>query len=96
MATIQFKGKVKSAYYVDDTLAYRYIAVPALTRTHCDMAAFRSHPKYGAYANSDLFPGMLKGIRANVFAGDKLKLDAIPEGVTVDTSGFLATVTFEA
>lgn len=95
MATIRFKGKVQTMYYVDDTVAYEYVHVPEFDRKHCDMAAFRSHPKYGAYANSDLFKGTLRRIRSDVFGGRPLKLNEIPEGVHVDTSGFLAVVTME-
>lgn len=95
MATIQFKAKIQTVYNMDDTPAYYYIHVPELDRKHCDMPAFRQHKKYGPYANSDLFKGMLKRIRSDIFQGRPLKLNAIPEGVTVDTSGFLAVVTIE-
>jgi hypothetical protein len=58
------------------------------------MREFRQHPKWGSYANSDLFEGILREIRTKHFGGSGvLKLDSIPEGVTVDTSGFLAQVT---
>ena len=95
MAKITFKGKIKKVYFMDDTLAYEYIQVPELDRKHCDIAAFRNHAKYGAYANSDLFMGMLKSIKQSTFRGNELKLNSIPEGVSIDTSGFLAVVTFE-
>ena len=95
MARIQFKAKIQTIYNTDDTPAYDYIQVPELDRKHCDMHAFRQHKKYGAYANSDLFKGMLKRIRSDIFQGRPLKLDAIPNNVTVDTSGFLAVVTIE-
>lgn len=93
-ARIQFKGKVQTMYNIHDIVAYEYIQVPVLDRKHCDMNAFRTHPKYGSYANSDLFPGMLSRIRKDKFGGTVLKLNAVPEGVHVDTSGFLAVVTF--
>ena len=32
---------------VDGTPAFQYVAVPVLTRSHCDITAFRSHPKFG-------------------------------------------------
>ena len=101
MARITFKGKVQDVWYVgdDSAPAYRYVQVPTLDRKHCDMAAFRAHPKYGAYANSDLFLGMLSRIRAQVFSdcatSGHMRLDRIPAGVTVDTSGFLAVVSFD-
>lgn len=96
MAKISFRSKVQQVFYVDDTLAYEYIQVPELKRHHCDMSAFRSHSKYGSYANSDMFPGMLARIRKDKFgACGMLKLSSIPEGVNVDTSGFLALVEFD-
>lgn len=95
MAQIKFKGKVQSVYNMDDSIAYQYIQVPALDRKHCDMGAMRQHPKYGSYANSDLFKGMLNRIRKTVFGGEMLRLDRIPESVTVDTSGFLAVVSLD-
>lgn len=95
MAQIQFKGKIQTVYNMDDSVAYKYIQIPQVDRKHCDMNAFRSHAKYGAYANSDLFKGMLRRIRQETFGKDILRLDAIPPGVNVDTSGFLAVVTFD-
>lgn len=94
MATITFKGKIERMEHVDGSLVYEYIRVPVLTRSHCDMAAFRRHAKYGGYANSDLFAGMLARIRSALVAGSVgLHLDALPDNVTVDASGFLARVT---
>lgn len=95
MATITIKGKVRKMYNMDDTLAYEYIDIPELDHKHCDMAAFRQHPKYGSYANSDLFKGMLRRIKSDTFRGGFLKLHEVPEGVTVDASGFLAVVSFD-
>ncbi len=97
MAQIQFKGKVKSVRYRDGSHAFDYIAIPEFDRRHCDMPAFRSHPKYGGFANSDLFKGILSRIKVQKFGSltTMLKLNAIPEGVSVDTSGFLAVVTID-
>lgn len=87
---IQFRAKVQDFIYAGhDAPEYRYVDVPALKRSHYDMSAFRTHPRFGSYANSDLFPSMLK--RAVPYK--RIRLDQIPEGVTVDTSGFLALVT---
>ena len=93
MATIQFKAKAHSVRYVDGTPAYRYVPVPTLRRSHCDMAAFRKHPRYGGLANSDLFPNVLARIRSDL--GERIRLDRIPSNVSVDESGFLASVTVE-
>lgn len=91
-ATITFKGKVETLRYINDTIASVRIKVPTLERRHCNMDAFRKHSKYGAYANSDMFPAMLARIKREKL-GDFIKMDAIPEGVTVDQTGFLAVVT---
>ena len=101
MARIQFKAKVQTVYNMDDTVAYRYIQVPAIDRKHCDMHAFRMHPKYGGLANSELFTGILRRIRDDMFpwsinGAKAFRTDAVPTGITVDESGFLAIVTFDA
>lgn len=93
MPNIKFKAKVRTMYNVDDTVAYQYIEVPEFTRSHCDMNEFRKHDKF--YANSDLFPAILRRIKRDVFGGKHLRLDAVPPNVTVDTSKFLAVVTVE-
>jgi len=93
MATIAFRGKVREVQYVDGTHAYRYVQVPQLGTRHCDIAQFRTHPKYGMYANSDLLPGSLRKLRERMFPNGYVRLDNVPDGVTVDESGFLAEVT---
>lgn len=95
MAQIKFKTKLKSMYIVGGTFDYDYVQVPEFKRSHCDMQAFRSHSKYGAYANSDLFLGMLSHIRKNTFKNGILKMNEIPDGVHVDTSGFFVSVSFD-
>jgi hypothetical protein len=100
MARITFKTKVQTVYNMDDTIAYRYVQVPAFDRKHCDMHAFRTHPKYGGLANSDLFPGVLRRIRDDRFpwsvnGSRAFKTDSVPNGVTLDESGFLAKVEFD-
>ena len=91
MATITFKAKVQTVWNHDDKPAWRYVAVPQLTRAHCDMQAFRFHLKFGGIANSALFPNVLSRIRRDV--GEEIRLDRIPAHVTIDESRFLATVT---
>jgi hypothetical protein len=99
-ARISFRAKAENVYTPDGaTVAYRIIRVPVLARRHCDMNAFRRHPKYGELANSDLFAGVLAKIRRDVFNCRDyrpfIRLDQLPAGVTVDESGFLATVSAE-
>lgn len=95
MAKISFRAKSQKMFNMDDTLAYEYVTVPAFKRSHCDMHAFRTHSKYGSYANSDLFLGMLARIRKDRFNSGILKLSEVPEGVTVDATGFLVLVEFD-
>lgn len=98
MATISFKTKIFTVYNADETPAYDAVKLPReFTRAHCDMDAFRRHPKFGGLANSQLFPNVLSRIKRDMFgARDAIRLDQIPAGVTVDTTGFLAIVSFEA
>lgn len=95
MATITFKAKVQTVYNMDDTEAFKYVAVPNFTKSHCDMDSFRKHPKFGGLANSDLFKNVLARIKRDNFKNDMVKLDNIPANVTIDTSKFLAVVTVE-
>lgn len=93
---VTFKAKVRRMLNPDDTVAYRYVDVPeTFGRQHCDMQAFRNSARFGHFANSDLFPGMLRHAVAQtgIKPGGRLKLDGpLPDGVTVDESGFLAVV----
>jgi hypothetical protein len=95
MATIQFKAKAHRVENADGTLAYMMIDFPKLTRSHCDMAAFRQHPRYGGIANSDLFPNALSRIASDIAPAAFIRTDRVPDGVDVDLSGFLARVTIE-
>jgi hypothetical protein len=94
---LQFKAKVQTMHDYDDTPLYRFVQVPKVTRRHVDMHEARCHPKFGSYANSDMFPSML--VRACAATGLKtgslLKIDTPPEGVSVDDSGFLAVITVD-
>ena len=57
---------------------------------------FRSHKLYGGLANSDLFPNILRRIRRDKFGQyGQIRLDRIPEGVTVEDEGFMCKVTIE-
>jgi hypothetical protein len=93
MPDIKFRAKPETVYHMDESVAYVRVKVPALGRQHCDMAAFRRHRRYGSYANSDLFPSMLARAVRDSGVRDYIRLDQLPPAVTVDASGFLATVT---
>ena len=98
MATITFRTKPIAVYNHDTpaTVAYRLINVPELKRAHCDMAAFRSHPRYGGLANSDLFPNALARIRRNITnAYGEIKIGSEPENVTVAQEKFMVKVTID-
>ncbi len=96
MAQIVFKTKVKNRYNADGSIAYSMVDVPMLKRAHCDMGAFRSHPKFGGLTNSDMFPNVLARIRRDVFGGkDYMRIDKTPQNVTIDMTGFLAVVVIE-
>ena len=93
MPQVSFKAKIDDIHYADGSLAYRMVKVPSLKRHHCDMQAFRSHRRFSSYANSDLFPSMLARAVKEAGVGSVIKTTAVPPCVTIDESGFLATVT---
>lgn len=93
MIAVTFKGKPETVYNHDNTVAYQRIKVPRLTRTHADMDAFRKSRAFGSYANSDLFPAMLTRAVKSAGISDYVRLDRLPDCVTVDAAGFLASVT---
>lgn len=95
MPTIEFRAKIQSVYTPENEHAYDLVKVPAIKRSHCDMAAFRASRRFGSYANSDMFPGMLRRALNGLGIRSHIRLDQLPEGVSVDTSGFLAKVRIE-
>lgn len=97
MARITFKAKPRDIWNATgETVEFTTIAVPVLKRSHCDMAAFRCHRKYGGFANSDMFPAMLARIRRDIFGGrDWFKLESPPEGVTIQPGSLLYSFTVE-
>lgn len=93
MARITFKVKPVKEIMPDDTDSGVHILyVPEFTRKHCDMAAFRTHPKFGGMANSTLFPSVLKRVRKDVAPWGHIRTDAVPLNVTIDRTGFLWSV----
>lgn len=105
MSTCKVQFKQKLVDMGDGKLCFY---LPNLDRRHCDMDTFRQSSAYGAYANSDLFPAMLKRALDKVFPkgteyavrytteGRKryFAVDSLPDNVIVN-DGFLATVTIE-
>lgn len=97
MPTITFRTKVREVLTIDGrAVAYSYVQVPKLSRSHCDMQAFRTSQTYGVLANSDLFDSVLAKIRDRITHCGRIRLDTLPKGVTVDQTGFLATITIDA
>lgn len=95
MPTINFKAKIETIYRADDSVAWRWVKVPAIERRHCDMQAFRKNAKYGSYANSDMFGAVIKRALKEAGVKEYIKLHDIPANVTIDEGGFLAKVTIE-
>ena len=99
MAIIKFKSKIKTIGIMGSDVEHEYITVPVLTRSHCDMRAMRVHKRHGAFANSDMFPAMLAGSRAERFPTAKytnlIRVSALDDSVTIDKSGFLVVVSIE-
>ena len=95
MAMITFKAKAHKIYTVEGAVAYEFVKVPTLARAHCDMEAFRRHPKFGGLANSDLFANLLARIKKERL-GEVVRLDKVPPGVEVNQQAFLTVVSFEA
>lgn len=96
MPVISYKAKVENVYNMDETLAYQIVKVPAkITSAHYSREDWRKHPKFGSYVNSDLFPNLVSRQLSllNVKLGTNIRLDRLPDAVTVDTTGFLAVVT---
>lgn len=99
MARIAFKAKPEQwdgRVYSDDAPdPHLRIKVPQLGRQHCDMNAFRTHPRFGSYANSDLFPAMLSRIARDVAPNGYLRIDRLPDNVKVHAGAFLWNVHIE-
>lgn len=95
MARVEFKSKAEKILDMDGSISFLRIKVPALNQSHCDMDAFRKHPKFGPYANSDLFPAMLRRAAEKKGISRYIRLDKIPDGVRIDCSNFLVKVSFE-
>lgn len=95
---IQFKTKIQG-FLNEAGEPVGCILVPAaFARKHCpDMQAWRSSRAFGGYANSDLFPAILKGAakRAGLEPGRLIRLDRWPAGATIDPTGFLAVITID-
>lgn len=87
-----FKAKIENEQrFLDGKLVWRRVVrvKKKLQRADCDL---RQHWAY----NSNLYPALLKRAMAEVIGNARsLDVDALPPGVSVDETGFLAKVTIE-
>lgn len=94
MANITIKAKKFTVYNMDNSIAYTAIKIPRIKTNHCDMNAMRQHKKFGAYANSNMFEQMINAHVKNLGLPEVLKLNEIPEFLTVK-DGFFTIISFE-
>ena len=92
MAKITFKAKA-GILHRDSTTVVEY-KIPRLSRNHCDMEAFRRHPKYGYLANSDLFVNLVNNLARKLYPTGYIRVDNLTDGTTIK-SGYLSTITIE-
>ena len=89
MGTITFRTKVRHIREADGTQSEYIPLKKTLTRQDCDLK-----PHQHSLYNTDFFPSVLmKAYRRIVGERTFVRLSELPDGVTVDTSGFLAVVT---
>ena len=90
-----FTFKAKASRITGELGTYDLVKVPKPSRAHVDMNVARQHARFGAYANSDLFPALLARELKARGIGMVLRSDELPPGVTFDTSGFLAVISID-
>ena len=94
MPAITFKAKPVDYLSATGLPVGKLVQIPKLTRRHCDMHAFRTSREFGPYANSDFFESVLKRAVLMKGIGPTIRIDQpLPDGVTIDATGFLAVVT---
>ncbi len=87
MATIRFKAKVRGK------AEEKYIKIPAITRSNCNMQEMRAHPIIGDFANCELFFSAVrkclaeKGITYSI-----MKLTDMPECMKIVDEGLSLTI----
>src|SRR5690554_1096752 len=70
----------------------RWVNLPKLERKHLNQTVALKHPKIRSYVNADILPALLQRELKRQGIGTQIDVDNPPEGVTVDTSKFLAEV----
>lgn len=90
--SVVFKGKIRDMHNVNGTLSYRYIPIKK-TISKADYIHPAGTNRHAGYYNSNLFISMIKrGMLEVIGTAEKIKMEQLPAGVSVDTSGFLAEV----
>lgn len=90
---ISFKGKLKNVFYIDDSLAYRGVAVKKNISKHDYVAPKGKHVQQHSYSNYNGFDHMLRCAAHDVIGSAcMLKLGQLPSGVEVVEGTFLSEV----
>ena len=82
-------------YYGQEEVDHVNIRVPRPAENHIDRAAMRRDKEWSDFSNSSMLFGCVSRALGLAGVGKTLRLDRLPESVTVDTSGFLAVVTVQ-
>lgn len=93
MANVTFKAK--AGKLLVDGVQVDTFKIPAITRNHCDMPAFRHHPtdkRLNSVANSDLFLGLVNGMIKQFYPSGYIRANKLQDNTTIQP-GYLATVT---
>ena len=85
---IEYRVKVRTFREADGSTPAYFAPKRNITRADCTM-----RPTDHAFYNADVFPSMLNRLHSRIMGEREfVSLESLPAGVTVDTTGFLATV----
>lgn len=90
MAIIKFKTKARKLW-ISETDSVTEYQIPKLTRSHCDMRLWRTHPKFGGLANSDLFIGLINSLVKKTYPTGWIREDRLADNTQIKP-GFLAEI----
>ena len=92
---IVFKSKIIPQRNRDGSVAYEIVPFPMLRRSHCDMDWFRRSRAFRNFADTTMFPYILKDVLEPMGVTENrewVRLDQLPAGMTVERDGDVATV----
>lgn len=92
MAKVIFKTKAQVLHDGDQTV--RMFNIPKITRSHCDMHAFRTQAPFSNYANSDLFLGLINRELKKLYPSGYIRSDRLTSNTEIKP-GFLTQVSIE-